>query len=143
LSGRGGGDGGTEKVTTKKASVGFEYLYLNKRRVTVMKLKRLMSETSSCALFAVLASLLLVQEAHAYLDPGTGSYILQILIASLFGALFMLKVFWGRIVGFFGKGSSESEATVQEPGPDMSDQIPTSENVELPAQGVQSEKDDD
>ena len=109
----------------------------------VIKLKRIVSETSSCALLAVLASLLLVREAHAYLDPGTGSYIIQILIAGLFGALFMLKVFWGSIMGFFGKGSSESEATVQEPGQDMSNQTPTSENVQPPAQSVQSERDDD
>ena len=108
-----------------------------------MKLKRFVPETSSCALWAVLASMLLVRKAHAYLDPGTGSYILQILIAGLFGALFMLKVFWGRIVGFFSKGSSESEATVQDPGQDMSDQIPTSENVEPPVQSVQLERDDD
>ena len=63
----------------------------------VIKLKRLVSETSSYALLAVLASLLLVQEARAYLELGTGSYILQILFAGLVGALFMLKVFWGRI----------------------------------------------
>ncbi len=29
--------------------------------------------------------------AEAYLDPGTGSYILQILIAGLLSALFMIK----------------------------------------------------
>jgi hypothetical protein len=106
-----------------------------------MKLKRFLSETSSYALLAVLASLVLAREAHAYLDPGTGSYILQILIAGLFGALFMLKVFWGRIVGFFGKGSSESEATIQDRGQDMSDQIPTSEEVELHAQKSQRDND--
>ncbi len=107
------------------------------------ELKRFVSETSSYALLAVLASLLLVREAHAYLDPGAGSYILQILIASLFGALFMLKVFWGRIVGFFSKGSSESEATVQEPGQDMSNQTPTGESVQPPVQSVQSERFDE
>jgi hypothetical protein len=109
----------------------------------MIKLKRVVSETGSSALLAVLASLLLVREAHAYLDPGTGSYILQILIASLFGALFMLKVFWGRIVGFFGKGSSGSEATVQDPGQDMSEQILTSEKVQPSAQSVQSERPDE
>jgi len=108
-----------------------------------MKLKRFLSEITSFALLAVLASLVLVREAHAYLDPGTGSYILQILIAGLFGALFMLKVFWGRIVGFFSKSSSESEAIVQDPGQDMSDQIPTKEGVESPAPSVQSERDND
>jgi hypothetical protein len=109
----------------------------------VMKRKRFISETSSCALLAVLASLLLVREAHAYLDPGTGSYILQILIAGLFGALFMLKVFWGRIVGFFSKGSPQSEATVQEPVQDTTSSLPTSGNVEPPVRRVQSDEGDD
>jgi hypothetical protein len=108
-----------------------------------MKLKRFVSKTSSYALIAVLASLLLAREAYAYLDPGTGSYVLQILIASLVGALFMLKVFWGRIVGFFSKGSSESEATVQEPGQGMSTLVPPSEDVGSTVQGAQPERDDD
>lgn len=105
-------------------------------------MKRIVSVTCSCALFAVLASLLLVQEAHAYLDPGAGSYIFQILIASLVGALFMLKVFWGRIVGFFSKSSSRSEAPVQESSQDMSEQVPTGENVQ-PSASVRLEVNDD
>ena len=109
----------------------------------MMELKRFVSKTSSYALLAVLASLLLVREAHAYLDPGAGSYILQILIAGLFGALFVLKVFWGRIVGFFSKGSPESKATVQEPGQDVSTPVPANGNVGPTAQDAQSERDDD
>jgi hypothetical protein len=35
--------------------------------------------------------------AHAYIDPGTGSYLLQLLIGGLFAAAFTLKAFWGRI----------------------------------------------
>lgn len=41
-------------------------------------------------------------EAHAYLDPATGSYALQILAAAFFGALFALKMFWGSVKAFFG-----------------------------------------
>ncbi len=41
------------------------------------------------------------KNSYAYLDPGTGSYILQILIASVLGALFAIKVFWRKIIGFF------------------------------------------
>ncbi|MBN2411391.1 hypothetical protein JXQ31_06835 [candidate division KSB1 bacterium] len=41
--------------------------------------------------------LLNTQNAYAYLDPGTGSYILQILIASLLGAAFAVKIFWQKI----------------------------------------------
>ncbi len=37
------------------------------------------------------------QAAYAYLDPGTGSYFFQILIGILLGALFALKLYWGKI----------------------------------------------
>jgi len=35
-----------------------------------------------------------------YLDPGTGSYVFQFLIAGLVGALFVVKSFW-RNISFF------------------------------------------
>lgn len=45
--------------------------------------------------------------AYAYLDPGTGSYIFQILIAAFVGGAFAIKIFWKRITQFckriFGK----------------------------------------
>lgn len=37
----------------------------------------------------------------AYLDPGTGSYFLQMFIAGFMGGLFTLKVFWKKIKTFF------------------------------------------
>ncbi|HDQ26056.1 MAG TPA: hypothetical protein ENN43_04840 [bacterium] len=40
---------------------------------------------------------------HAYLDPGTGSYILQMIIAGIAGALLTIKIFWNNIMMFFGK----------------------------------------
>ena len=39
--------------------------------------------------------------AYAYLDPGTGSYIFQLVIAAIVGLLFLAKVYWGRIKTFF------------------------------------------
>jgi len=38
---------------------------------------------------------------HAYLDPGSGSYFLQLLIASLMGGLFALGVFRKKVIAFF------------------------------------------
>ena len=38
---------------------------------------------------------------HAYIDPGTGSVIIQVLIASFVGGLFLMKVFWGKVKAFF------------------------------------------
>jgi hypothetical protein len=40
--------------------------------------------------------------AHAYLDPATGSYVFQILMAGLLGALFALKMFWRSVRTFAG-----------------------------------------
>ena len=49
--------------------------------------------------------------AHAYLDPGTGSYVVQLLIGTVLGGLFALGVFWRRVVAsfkrLFKRGSSD------------------------------------
>jgi hypothetical protein len=36
-------------------------------------------------------------EAYAYVDPASGSYFLQFLLAGLLGGLFALKLFWRRL----------------------------------------------
>ncbi|MEW6530655.1 MAG: hypothetical protein AB1473_07450 [Thermodesulfobacteriota bacterium] len=38
--------------------------------------------------------------ASAYIDPGAGSYALQVLIAFLVGALFAIKVYWNKLKDF-------------------------------------------
>lgn len=47
------------------------------------------------------------QTAAAYLDPGTGSLILQMLIAGIVGAIFTIKLYWYQFKAFvariFGK----------------------------------------
>jgi len=37
---------------------------------------------------------------YAYVDPGTGSYVFQLLIAGLLGAAFAMKAFWKNIQAF-------------------------------------------
>ena len=44
---------------------------------------------------------LLPGDAQAYLDPGSGSFVFQILISALLGAAVVLKTSWGRIRNFF------------------------------------------
>ena len=41
--------------------------------------------------------------AHAYLDPGTGSMLLQLLIAGVLGALFTIKMWWYRVKQSFAR----------------------------------------
>jgi hypothetical protein len=48
------------------------------------------------------------QQAAAYLDPGTGSMILQGLIAGLAVAGLTIKTYWYRIRAFFGKDAPTS-----------------------------------
>jgi hypothetical protein len=48
------------------------------------------------------------QQAAAYLDPGTGSMILQGIIASIAVAGFTIKNYWYRIRAFFGKEAPTS-----------------------------------
>jgi hypothetical protein len=58
---------------------------------------KLLVDLKIISIAAGLFGLIFPQIAFAYLDPGTGSYILQMLIAGLLGILFAIKVFWTRI----------------------------------------------
>jgi hypothetical protein len=62
----------------------------------------------------VLALFFFPAQAHAYLDPGTGSYFIQIALATLVGALFAVRLFWGRIKAFFQKLFSKEEEEEQD-----------------------------
>ncbi|MGA9531686.1 MAG: hypothetical protein WBR18_03120 [Anaerolineales bacterium] len=44
----------------------------------------------------------------AYLDPGSGSYLIQLLIASIMGALILLRVYWSKVIGFFRRLTGKS-----------------------------------
>jgi len=37
-----------------------------------------------------------------YLDPGSGSFLIQLLIAALLGLAVAVRASWGRIKGWFG-----------------------------------------
>ena len=61
-----------------------------------------------------LFSLIFPLKAYAYLDPGTGSYIFQLIIAAFVGGLFAVKLFWNKIKIFlknlFSKGEKLEKA---------------------------------
>jgi hypothetical protein len=52
------------------------------------------------ALLATVASLFYAGPAWAYLDPGTGSMMLQLLLGGIAGALVMGKLYWHRFREF-------------------------------------------
>ncbi len=49
-----------------------------------------------------------------YLDPGSGSFLVQLAIATVLGGLFVIKGYWQRIVGFFRKRGGENQEDDQE-----------------------------
>lgn len=44
--------------------------------------------------------------AQAYLDPGTGSMLLQVILGGVAAVGVALKLFWYRIIRFFGLGKA-------------------------------------
>jgi hypothetical protein len=44
----------------------------------------------------------------AYIDPGTGSYVLQLAIAGALGASYAVKHYWNRLKGLFSRKTSSS-----------------------------------
>lgn len=51
------------------------------------------------------------QQAFAYLDPGTGSMIIQLVLGGLVGLAAIGKLYWHRLKAFFSR----------EPDPDMAE----------------------
>jgi hypothetical protein len=49
-----------------------------------------------------------------YLDPGSGSVILQVLLGVLLSIAVVLRLFWSRIKTLFRKSSPEQSETEQE-----------------------------
>jgi hypothetical protein len=48
----------------------------------------------------ILFLLSIPKTAYAYIDPGQGSYVVEIIIALLLGGLFAIKVWWNRVKEF-------------------------------------------
>lgn len=61
---------------------------------------------------SILASL--ISRPPHYLDPGTGSMLIQIILAVVLGAGVAVKIFWRNIKAFF-TGKKASDASVEDP----------------------------
>ena len=58
--------------------------------------------------------ILLIGKLFMYLDPGSGSFILQMLIAGFRGLGLGITIFWNRIKIMFGKGKPKQEESEDE-----------------------------
>lgn len=60
--------------------------------------RSLRSRLLECATTALYLLVLFGKPAHAYIDAGTGSYILQAAIAGILAAVLVMKSTWSRIL---------------------------------------------
>ncbi len=62
----------------------------------------------TAAAIAVFAAM--TAPAHAYIDPGAGSMILQGIIGGVAGGLFIMRTYWAKAVAFFSGGRKNAPA---------------------------------
>lgn len=73
-------------------------------------------------IFSALVLLLAMNSAHAYLDPGSGSAILQGIIGALAAIAITLKLYWHRLLCFFGLRKRIDDSEDEQPDePDQSE----------------------
>jgi hypothetical protein len=66
-------------------------------------------------LLALIVTVAVYRPAFAYLDPGTGSILLQVLLGGVAGGLVVVKLYWSRVKlywsrfkAFFGREPKEA-----------------------------------
>lgn len=57
----------------------------------------------------LLGLLILPATAHAYLDPATGSILLQVVLGGIAGAGLLIKLYWHRLLRLVGLRRAEAD----------------------------------
>lgn len=68
------------------------------------------SISKRCVKLFVISTVLFSAPSHAYIDPGTGSIILQGLLASIAVGLGVVRTYWHRIRTVFSRSESSAGA---------------------------------
>ena len=63
-----------------------------------------------CATVMLLSSM--TGNVQAYLDPGTGSMAIQMLLAAVVGGLATIKIYWTRIRTVFFKATEQKKSVL-------------------------------
>lgn len=67
-------------------------------------------------------------QAYAYLDPGTGSFLLQTALAVIAGAAIAIKAYWYRLKIFFSRLFGRAQRDSDDTKPDRDDRASSSPN---------------
>ena len=64
------------------------------------------SRTTAALVSLAALTLIAPAPAYGYLDPGTGSLIVQVAIAAVIGIGTALKLYWGKVKTVFSRGDN-------------------------------------
>ena len=64
--------------------------------------------------FLLLLVLMPWHQAQAYLDPGSGSFLFQLLVGAVLSGLFAIKLYFRKIKSFFKKSKAKEDNSVAE-----------------------------
>lgn len=68
-----------------------------------------MRKPCALAAFILFFPLLFPSFALAYVDPGSGSYVVEVLIAMAVGIVFAIKLYWRKFTGLFRRRDDRQE----------------------------------
>lgn len=61
------------------------------------------------ALITTVVFFLITRNSYAYIDPGSGSMIVQVIIAAILGTITALKIYWHKIKKIFSRNSDNKK----------------------------------
>ncbi len=64
---------------------------------------------TSNTLMAVAVLLMLTENAYAYLDPGTASIALQVVVGAIASGLFVIKLYWAKFKDMIGMNRRDGD----------------------------------
>ena len=65
-------------------------------------------------LFLIFGLISYTSPAYAYLDPGTGSMLLQGLIGGIAAAIAFLSIYWQKVKAFFSKEEADTDTAEED-----------------------------
>lgn len=79
------------------------------RQAITARRRAVAAQTGVTTLLVLVGAIVFVWEAkaEAYLDPGSGSMLIQLLLGGVAGLVVIMKLFWRRILDFFGVASDD------------------------------------
>jgi hypothetical protein len=73
-----------------------------------------MNRVTNCILVGAVLSMAMTAPAYAYLDPGTGSIVLQAIIGGVAAGLFVMRGYYNKAKAWLGGHRASGKKNVQE-----------------------------